>query len=183
MEAQCDNISNLTVSDFWFKALFSSYSMICSPRRPLQVIQSQVKSKLFRVGCFSTRKSCLCHRPGNNMSENSTPMLPLQGRHEWTLVKSLNGLRRLYKVSLVLQAYHMCVKSFEKHPQKLNKPINIRATRWITPISELIVALLAVFGIWPKGFTYSFEGLQSTITALPLVKQGRKAFSLADSKC
>ena len=30
--AQRDNISNLIVLDFWIKALFSSYGVICSPR-------------------------------------------------------------------------------------------------------------------------------------------------------
>ena len=68
--AWCDNISNLIVSDFWFKALFSSYSVICSPWRPLREIQSQAKTKLFTAGCFFTRQSRLCHRPGSNMSEN-----------------------------------------------------------------------------------------------------------------
>ena len=59
MQTQCNNISNLIFSDFWFKALFSSYSVICSPWCPLREIQSQAKIKLFTAGCFSTRQSHL----------------------------------------------------------------------------------------------------------------------------
>ena len=75
MQAQRDNISNLIVSDFWFKALFSSYSVICSPWRPLWEIQSQANTKLSTADCFSTRQSHLCHRPGSNTSEKTKTRL------------------------------------------------------------------------------------------------------------
>ena len=35
VQAQCNNISNLIVLDFWFKALFNSNSIICSPQTML----------------------------------------------------------------------------------------------------------------------------------------------------
>ena len=60
---------------FIYKALFSSYSMICLPWCPLREIQSWVKTNLFIVASFSTGQSHLCHRPGSNTSEN-TKMRP-----------------------------------------------------------------------------------------------------------
>ena len=68
-------VSQNQVSDFSFSALFSGYSVICSPRRLLHEIQSQAMTKLFTAGCFLTRQSCLCHRPGSDVSEN-TKMRP-----------------------------------------------------------------------------------------------------------
>ena len=55
------------------------------------------------------------------------------------------------------------------------------ATRLITSIGPLYSSTAR--HVWHlfllKGFTYSIEGLRSAIPALPLVKRGRKAFSLA----
>ena len=67
--------------DFWFKVLFSSYSVTCSPWRPLREIQSQAKTKLFTAGCFFTRQSRLCHRPGSNMSKNMKTRLSKASCH------------------------------------------------------------------------------------------------------
>ena len=70
---QCGHIVTISqsylISVFWFKALLSSYSLICLPWCLLWEIQNQEKTKLFTAGCFSTRQSRLYHRPGSNMSE------------------------------------------------------------------------------------------------------------------
>ena len=68
-------MSKLIVLYFRFKALFSNYSVICLPWRPLWKVQSRAKTNLFIVGWFSTRPSHLCHRPGSNTSENTKTKL------------------------------------------------------------------------------------------------------------
>ena len=46
----------------WFKALLSSYSVMCSPWLPLWAIQSLPKNSLSKAYCFSTWQSFLCTR-------------------------------------------------------------------------------------------------------------------------
>ena len=67
--AQHDNISKLIVSDLWLKALISSYSVMYSPWCPLRVAQSQAKTSLFTVSCFSPRQLRLYHQLASNTSE------------------------------------------------------------------------------------------------------------------
>ena len=88
---------------------------------------------------------------------------------------------RLQKVSWVLQELTTMSKAQKSvHNTEWNWSI---ATS-ITPIGQFYSSIAnCVWCIsWLKGFTYSSEGLSSTILALPLlwlVKRGRLAFSLA----
>ena len=50
VQAQRDNISNLIVLDYWIKALFSSYGVICSPRTLLWHVPDFPEDKSARSG-------------------------------------------------------------------------------------------------------------------------------------
>ena len=55
---------------------------------PLWEIQSQAKTNLFTVGCFSTRQSHLCHGPGSNTSENTKKRLSKASCHLPTVAET-----------------------------------------------------------------------------------------------
>ena len=59
MQAKHNNNSNLIVSDFWFKALFSNYSVICSPWRSLREIQSQTWVETWKQDWWRLAAICL----------------------------------------------------------------------------------------------------------------------------
>ena len=66
---QLDILPLLNWLDFCFKALLSSYSVMCSPWRPLSAIESPVKSKLTTTNYLSSWKLHLYYKIDGDPSE------------------------------------------------------------------------------------------------------------------
>ena len=76
--------------NFWFKALLSSYSMMCSPWRPLSVIKSSVKSKLPKMNYLSPWKVHQYYKiDGDSSKIVRTSVLKLSSLSISTLLASL----------------------------------------------------------------------------------------------
>ena len=71
MQLQLDILPLLNWLDFWFKALLSSYSVMCSPWRPLSAIKSPTKSKLTTTNYLSPWKLHLYYKIDYDPSEIS----------------------------------------------------------------------------------------------------------------
>ena len=71
MQLQLDILSLLNWLDFCFKALLSSYSVMCSPWRPLPAIKSPAKSKLTTTNYISSWQLPLYYKIDGDPSEIS----------------------------------------------------------------------------------------------------------------
>ena len=71
IQLQLDILTPLNWLDFRFKALLSSYSVMCSPWQLLSVIQSLVKSKLLTTNYLSPWKLYLYNKIDSDLSDIS----------------------------------------------------------------------------------------------------------------
>ena len=106
MQLQLNILPLLNWLDFCFKALLSSYSVMCSPWRPLSVIESPVKSKLTTTNYLSPWKLHLYYKIDGDLSDISRTNA---SKHGQSLGSALFTQSQVQKLSLIIRPHLLTV--------------------------------------------------------------------------